>query len=69
MKSIKMIAQQFVNDESGQDLIEYALVAAVVSLGAVTTLRPVATAVGNIFTNIQTTLANPTGAAAPVAGS
>jgi pilus assembly protein Flp/PilA len=45
-----------VNDESGQDLIEYALVAAVVSLGAVTTLKPVATAVSAVFSGISTTL-------------
>ena len=30
MKNFSMIAKQFVNDESGQDLIEYALVAAII---------------------------------------
>jgi pilus assembly protein Flp/PilA len=60
MKSIKMIAKQFVNDESGQDLIEYALVAAVVSLGAVTTLKPVATAVSAVFSGISGTLTSNT---------
>jgi pilus assembly protein Flp/PilA len=56
MKSIKMIAQQFVNDESGQDLIEYALVAAVVSLGAAATLQPLGAQIASVFTKIGTAL-------------
>jgi pilus assembly protein Flp/PilA len=56
MKNFKMIAKNFVNDESGQDLIEYALVAAVVSLGAVATLRPLATEIGAVFSSVTTTL-------------
>jgi pilus assembly protein Flp/PilA len=52
MKSFKMIAKNFVNDESGQDLIEYALVAAVISLGAVASLGPLATEVASVFTSI-----------------
>jgi pilus assembly protein Flp/PilA len=56
MKNFKMIAANFVNDESGQDLIEYALVAAVVSLGAVATLRPLATEIGVVFSSVTTAL-------------
>jgi pilus assembly protein Flp/PilA len=52
MKNFKMIVKNFVNDESGQDLIEYALVAAVISLGAVASLQPLATEVGSVFTSI-----------------
>jgi pilus assembly protein Flp/PilA len=52
MKNFKMIAKNFVNDESGQDLIEYALVAAVVSLGAVASLQPLAVEVGAVFTSV-----------------
>jgi pilus assembly protein Flp/PilA len=62
MKSIKMIAQQFVNDESGQDLIEYALVAAVVALGSVTAMQSLAGGIGTAFTNITTKLNSVPGA-------
>lgn len=45
-------------DESGQDLIEYALVAALIALGAVATMTNVSTAIKNAFTNIGTNLTN-----------
>jgi pilus assembly protein Flp/PilA len=48
-------------DESGQDLIEYALVAALIALGAVTTMQSVATAIGNAFATINTNLTNALG--------
>jgi pilus assembly protein Flp/PilA len=43
-------------DESGQDLIEYALVAALIALGAVTSMKSVSTAIGALFTSISTAL-------------
>jgi pilus assembly protein Flp/PilA len=43
-------------DESGQDLIEYALVAALVGLGAVAGIKTLSTGVKNAFTSIGTTL-------------
>ncbi len=43
-------------DESGQDLIEYALVAALVGLGAIATVKSLGTKIGGAFTNIGTTL-------------
>ena len=45
-------------DESGQDLIEYALVAALIALGAVVSMKAVSTAIGNAFTTINTQLNN-----------
>ena len=48
--------KNFMNDESGQDLIEYALVAALVGLGAVTAMTSVKTAISSTFTSIGTTL-------------
>ncbi len=45
-------------DESGQDLIEYALVAALIALGAVVSMKAVADAIGNAFTTIDTQLNN-----------
>jgi pilus assembly protein Flp/PilA len=37
-------------DESGQDLIEYALVAALIALGATATMKTLATTIGSAFT-------------------
>lgn len=45
-------------DESGQDLIEYALVAALIALGAVASMKTVSTAIGSAFTSIETNLTN-----------
>jgi pilus assembly protein Flp/PilA len=44
------------NDESGQDLIEYALVAALLALGSVTALNSLATNVGSAINNVGSTL-------------
>jgi pilus assembly protein Flp/PilA len=43
-------------DESGQDLIEYVLVASLISLAAIIGVKSVATAVGDAFTGIGTKL-------------
>jgi pilus assembly protein Flp/PilA len=43
-------------DESGQDLIEYALVVALIALAATVSMTSVATAIGTAFTNIGTHL-------------
>jgi Flp pilus assembly pilin Flp len=43
-------------DERGQDLIEYVLVASLISLAAMVGVKSVATAVGAAFTNIGTKL-------------
>ena len=45
-------------DESGQDLIEYALVAALIALGAVVSMKTVADAISSAFTTIDTQLNN-----------
>jgi pilus assembly protein Flp/PilA len=41
-------------DERGQDLIEYVLVASLISLAGVVCVKSVATSVGNAFTSIGT---------------
>ena len=43
-------------DESGQDLIEYGLVAALIALGAVAAMTQVSGSLSNIFTNVQNSL-------------
>jgi pilus assembly protein Flp/PilA len=40
-------------DESGQDLIEYALIAALIALGAVVSMKAVTTAIEAEFTKIS----------------
>ena len=54
----KAFFKNFLSDESGQDLIEYALVAAVISLGAVASLQSLATQIGSIFTSVTSTLSS-----------
>ncbi len=44
------------NDE-GQDLVEYALLVALIALATVAGVNNVATAVNNVFTNISSSLA------------
>jgi len=55
---MKQIFSNLMNDESGQDLIEYALVAGLVSLGCVALLGSTSTKIQTIFTNIGTALTN-----------
>ena len=43
-------------DESGQDLIEYALVASLIALAATAGMRTVATKIGTAFNNISNKL-------------
>jgi pilus assembly protein Flp/PilA len=47
----------FLNDESGQDQIEYALVAALLSLGAVASLRSVSTSIAAAWNQLGPTFA------------
>jgi pilus assembly protein Flp/PilA len=48
--------QNLLSQEEGQDLVEYALVVALISLGAVVTMQNLGTAITGIFTTITTTL-------------
>ena len=43
-------------DETGQDLIEYALVAALVGLGAVTAMKSLSNKIGESFSTVSSTL-------------
>lgn len=56
MKNFKNLLKNLVMDESGQDLIEYALVAALVGLGAVASMKTLSTAISGAFSSIGTTL-------------
>jgi pilus assembly protein Flp/PilA len=46
------------SDESGQDLIEYALVAALIALGATAAMNTLATTISTAFTTVGTKLTN-----------
>jgi pilus assembly protein Flp/PilA len=56
---LKMLvkAQSLLNREEGQDLVEYALLVALIALVAVTGVKQVASAVNTVFSSISTTLA------------
>ena len=46
----------FINDESGATAIEYGLIAALVSVAAITALQSLGTSLGGIFTSVSTTI-------------
>ena len=47
----------FINDSDGQDLVEYALLVAVVAVGAIAALNGFQNAIGNVWTAISNNLA------------
>lgn len=49
--------QDLMNREEGQDLVEYALVVALIALGAVAGMGVLAQGINNAFTTISATLA------------
>jgi pilus assembly protein Flp/PilA len=55
---MKNFALNLISDESGQDLIEYALVAALVGLGAVASMRSLANSIGSAFNGVGNALTN-----------
>jgi pilus assembly protein Flp/PilA len=61
MKYYRGFLFNLLRDESGQDLIEYALVAGIISLGCVAALGPVATDLTTLFDHIATSLTNAAG--------
>ena len=56
MKIAQKLLTDLLNDESGQDLIEYALVAGLIGLGAVTAMSGLSTKIGSAFASIGTSL-------------
>ena len=56
MGHISSAMTSLVWDESGQDLIEYALVAALIGLAAVASMKNLATSIKNAFTSVGTSL-------------
>ena len=50
--------QNLVNNEEGQDLVEYALVVAIIALGATASMQSLAGAISTSFGSISTAFAN-----------
>ena len=50
--------QDLIGREEGQDLVEYALVVAIIALGSVATLQTLGGAIAQEFNTISTTFAN-----------
>ena len=56
MKNLKNIVVALLKDESGQDLIEYALVAGLIGLGCVIAMTSLSTVIGTAFSKVGSTL-------------
>lgn len=55
---MKQLMMKFMKEESGQDLIEYALVAALVGLGSVAAMGSLANSIANTFNGVGNSLTN-----------
>ena len=58
MKNMKQLLNNLVVEESGQDLIEYALVAALVGLGSVTAMGSLANSISSTFNGVGNAVTN-----------
>jgi len=56
MKNMKQLLKNLMTEESGQDLIEYALVAALVGLGAITAMKGLSTSISTAFNSVGSSL-------------
>ncbi len=57
---MKQLLKKLATEDSGQDLIEYALVAALVGLGAVASITALKNSISNTFNSIGSQLASST---------
>jgi pilus assembly protein Flp/PilA len=58
MKHYREALKNLLKDDSGQDLIEYALVAGLIGLGSVAAMTSVGGIVGNTFNAVGTSVTN-----------
>jgi pilus assembly protein Flp/PilA len=56
MKNLRHVISNLLSDESGQDLIEYALVAALIALGATAAMSTLATTISTAFGTVGSKL-------------
>jgi pilus assembly protein Flp/PilA len=57
LMKLQVKVQDLKNGEEGQDLVEYALLVALIALTCVAGVQNVASAINTVFSNISTTLA------------
>lgn len=53
---MKQLVKNLLNDESGQDLIEYALIAALIALAAIGAMQTLGSKIGNEFNQVGSSL-------------
>jgi pilus assembly protein Flp/PilA len=53
---MRNLTDAFIEDQSGQDLVEYALVVALIALAATVSMKTLATTIGTAFTSVGTKL-------------
>ena len=53
---MEALLKRFVNEESGQDLIEYGLLVGIITSTAVLTVKSLGSIVGGFYTNLQTNI-------------
>ncbi len=58
LRTATPLLEKFLDDQSGQDLIEYALVAALVGLGAVTAMSGLSNQISNVFNSVSAGITN-----------
>jgi pilus assembly protein Flp/PilA len=58
MKNVKQLFKKLIAEDSGQDLIEYALVAALVGLGSIAAISGLTNSIGSSFNSVGSGLTN-----------
>jgi pilus assembly protein Flp/PilA len=53
---MKNLIQRFIREEDGQDIIEYALLAAFISIAAIIAIKAIGPKVNTYFTNVSAAL-------------
>jgi len=53
---MKNLVTRLWEEEAGQDLVEYALLLALIGLVAITAMKTLSSAIGNVFTSAATNL-------------
>ena len=53
---MKALWTRFVNDEEGQDLIEYGLLIGIITVACITAILAIGPKVGSYFTNLEANL-------------
>jgi len=55
---MKLLVKEFIRDEAGQDLVEYALIVAAVGLALITTVQQLAAGIVSLYQSITADLSS-----------